>query len=107
MLYRIGAALAVLLFAVPASAQLPPAGSPVLNQAVSAAALTASDVTVFKQTRGLHVGDGSVCSIKVMFSSDSTAVVLLNMQPGGSYPYSIKQLYATGGTTCSAIIGLY
>lgn len=112
MRYRIGAALAALLVTMPAApwhqawAQLPPSGQPVLNQAVSAAAITPSDSTIFKQTRGLHVGDAAACAVKVMFANDSVAVVLSNLQPGGVYPYSIIRLYATGGTTCAAVAAL-
>lgn len=107
MNYRLGAALAALLVTAPARAQMPPDGQPVLDQAVSIVALAANDTATFLPTRGLHVGDGSACDIKVTFANDSAAVVLTNLQPGGAYPYSIKQFYATGGTSCTAILALY
>lgn len=107
MIYRIITALAALLVTAPAWAQLPPSGQPVLDQTLSTIPLAASDSTTFPPTRGLHVGDGSVCDIKVTFANDSDAVVLSNLQPGGAYPYSIKQFYATGGTSCTAISALY
>ena len=117
MRYPNGAVVTALLFAVsmlalfewvlPTVAQMPPSGQPVLNQVVSAVLLTPSDSATIKPTRGLHIGDGSPCSRKVMFSNDAAAVTVINVQPGVAYPYSIKQLFATGGTTCSVTLGLY
>lgn len=106
MLKNTAAALAVLLLvAVPALAQAPPAGAPVLNQAGTARVLTPNDTTNFTPTRGLHIGDGTACDVSVIFTGDTDPVTLPNMQPGLSYPYSIKRLRATG-TTCTSVTGL-
>ena len=106
------AALAALLFAMPALAQVPPTGQATLNQAQSARGLTPNDSTTFPVTRGLHIaGDagGAPCNISVVFEKDSLttgSITLANLQPGISYPYKIKRLRATG-TTCVSTAALY
>jgi hypothetical protein len=98
------AALAV----VPALAQPAPSGQATLNQGRSATLLTPGDSTTITATRGLHIGDAAACNIAVVFSADSLttgAVTLPNVQPGLSYPYSIKRLLATG-TTCTHVTAL-
>ena len=96
------------LASLPALAQPAPSGQAVLNQGRSAALLTPGDSTTITPTRGLHIGDAAACNIAVVFSGDSLttgAVTLPNLQPGLSYPYSIKRLLATG-TTCVSVTAL-
>jgi hypothetical protein len=105
---REAAFLAVFLCAAPALAQPAPSGQATLNQGRSAALLVPGDSTTITATRGLHIGDAAACNIAVVFAGDSLstgAVTLPNVQPGLSYPYSIKRLLATG-TTCTSVHAL-
>jgi hypothetical protein len=108
MLKYTAAFWAAFLFAAPALAQPAPSGQQVLNQGRSAVLLTPGDTTTITVTRGLHIGDAAACNISVVFANDSLttgAVTLPNVQPGLSYPYSIKRLRATG-TTCTHVTAL-
>jgi hypothetical protein len=108
MLKCTAAFLAAFLLPAVALAQPAPSGQAVLNQGRSADLLTPSDSTTITVTRGLHIGDAAACNISVVFSGDSLttgAVTLPNLQPGMSYPYSIKRLRSTG-TTCTHVTAL-
>lgn len=84
----------------------PPAGASVLNQAISAAAVTPSDSTILVPTRALFNGNATACNISVVFYTSGTAVVFDNVQAGQILPISVQQVKSTS-TTCSNIVALY
>jgi hypothetical protein len=100
------AASAALLLAMPALAQVPPTGTQVLNQVGYFAAITPSDATVFPFTKGIYIGHASACNVSIVGAKGGGTVVISNLQPGLTYPFSIISLNATG-TTCTGIIGLW
>jgi len=75
----------------------------VTSPAVSAFSITPSDSTTFEATRGIFIG--SAGNIKVLFSKDSTAVVLSGLAEGAFYPFSVVRVYSTD-TTASNIVGI-
>ena len=77
--------------------------NPVTAPAVSAFSITPSDSDTFEATRGIFIG--SAGNIKVLFSKDSTAVVLSGLTEGAFYPFSVVQVYSTD-TTASNIVGI-
>lgn len=84
----------------------PPAGAPVLNQGISAVAVTPSDTTVLVPTRALFNGNATACNISVVFYTSGTAVVFNNVQAGQILPIAVMQVKSTA-TTCSNIVALY
>lgn len=100
-------AAGAMLLGLPAWAQSPPSGQPVLNQAVQGAVLTKSNSTIQKPTRALYIGDAAACNITVVFNNDGTTTTLLaNVQPGSYLPLSVRQLMSTG-TSCTSVVGLW
>jgi hypothetical protein len=99
--------VAALLFAVPAWAQTPPIGTPVINQGRSFELLTPNDSGTVVPTRGLHIGDAAACNISVVGAGDDLTahVVLPNLQPGISYPFSIRRLRSMN-TTCTSVTAI-
>jgi hypothetical protein len=93
-------------------AQQPPSGALTLNQVLQFRAVTPSDTTILKPTRGLQIGNATACNIEVVGAGDYTgvagtgAVTLLNVQPGQFLPVSVVQVM-NALTTCTNTFALY
>jgi hypothetical protein len=89
-----------------AIAQTAARGTPVLNQGISAAAITVSDVTVLTPTRAIYIGDAAACNIAVRFVKDTSAVTLANVPSGSFLPITVDKVMNTN-TTCTSIVGIW
>ena len=87
-------------------AQAPPAGTATFNQVLDGRLLTKSNSTVFPVTRGLLIGDATVCNIAVLFKNSSAPLTMTNVATGIPMPFSVKKLMSAG-TTCTAVYALY
>ena len=98
--------LALVVVCGTALAQAPPQGTAVFNQAIGARALTKSDSTVLRITRGIFIGDATACNVALILKGDTAAVTFTNVQSGAILPFSVTKLMSTG-TTCASVIALY
>ena len=69
-----------------------------------AAAVTPSDSTALRPTRGLYVGGAG--DVKVDMSMDGTAVTFSGILAGTILPIQVVKVYATD-TTATSIVALY
>ncbi len=75
--------------------------------AVSAAAITPSDTTVFSAEsipKALYIGGAG--NIRVVFADDSSPITITNVAAGSVYPFKVKQVYSSS-TTATGIVGLF
>lgn len=69
-----------------------------------AVAVTPSDSTALRPTRGLYIGGAG--NVKVDMSMDGTAVVFSGLLAGSILPIQVVKIYATD-TTATSIVALY
>ena len=70
---------------------------------LSAATITPSDSTTFKQSRGLYIGGAGNVAVTM---ADGTAMTFNALAVGVVHPLSVIQVKATG-TTATNIVALY
>lgn len=70
----------------------------------SAEAVTPSDSTVLKPTRGLYIGTAG--DVKVDMAERGTAVIFVGLQAGTLLPVQVTKVYSTD-TDATDILALY
>lgn len=84
-----------------------PIGQPVLNQGLTAAAVTASDTTEIGPTRFIYIGTSSSKQLVVVMFGDNTAtsITFKNVLPGTLLPLNVRKVMAA--TDASDIVAIY
>lgn len=85
----------------------PPIGQPVLNQGLTAAAVTPSDTTEIGPTRFIYIGTSSSKSLVVVMYGDNTntSITFANVIAGTLLPLNVRKVMAA--TDATNVVAIY